>query len=82
MRSEPPPSPPWAIGTMPDATAAAEPPELPPVERVRSHGLRVAPNSSGSVVGISPSSGTLVWPSTMTPAASMRDASSDVTFGR
>ncbi len=32
MRMEPPPSLAWATGTMPDATAAAEPPEDPPVE--------------------------------------------------
>ena len=32
MRMEPPPSPACAAGTMPDATAAAEPPEDPPVE--------------------------------------------------
>ena len=43
MRIEPPPSLAWAIGTMPDATAAAEPPEEPPVVRAVSHGLRAAP---------------------------------------
>jgi hypothetical protein len=31
MRIEPPPSPPWATGTIPAATAAAEPPLEPPV---------------------------------------------------
>ena len=41
MRIEPPPSFACAIGTMPAATAAAEPPLEPPVERVRSYGLRV-----------------------------------------
>ena len=41
MRIEPPPSLAWAIGTMPAATAAPEPPLEPPVERSRSQGLRV-----------------------------------------
>jgi hypothetical protein len=43
MRIDPPPSLPWAIGTTPAATAAAEPPLDPPEVRSRSHGLRVAP---------------------------------------
>ncbi len=43
MRIEPPPSLAWATGTMPEATAAAEPPLEPPGERERSQGLRVAP---------------------------------------
>ena len=43
MRSEPPPSLPWATGSMPPATAAAAPPEEPPGVRSVSHGLRVAP---------------------------------------
>ena len=36
---------------MPLATAAAEPPLDPPVVRLVSHGLRVGPYASGSVVG-------------------------------
>ena len=43
MRSEPPPSLPCAIGTMPDATAAAAPPDEPPGVRDVSHGLRAGP---------------------------------------
>ena len=43
MRIEPPPSLAWAIGTMPAATAAPEPPLEPPAERDVSQGLRVAP---------------------------------------
>ena len=43
MRIEPMPSLPCAIGTMPAASAAAEPPEDPPGVRSRSHGLRVTP---------------------------------------
>ena len=51
MRIEPPPSLPCATGTMPAATAAAEPPEEPPGVRSRSQGLRVAPNRRASLVG-------------------------------
>ena len=43
IRIEPIPSLPWAIGTMPAATAAAEPPEDPPGVRPCAHGLRVTP---------------------------------------
>ena len=43
MRIEPPPSLPWATGTRPAATAAADPPEEPPGVRSRFHGLLVAP---------------------------------------
>ncbi len=57
MRMEPPPSPPWAMGTMRAATAAAEPPLEPPGVRERSQGLRVAPKSRGSVYGARPNSG-------------------------
>src|SRR5829696_10028909 len=49
MRIDPPPSPPPANGTIPLATAAADPPDDPPVVRDVSHGLTVGPNSSGSV---------------------------------
>ena len=40
---EPPPSEAWPTGTMPDATATAEPPLEPPQECAVSHGLRVGP---------------------------------------
>ena len=43
VRIDPPPSAPWAKGTMPAATAAAEPPLEPATPRAMSHGLRVAP---------------------------------------
>ena len=43
MRIEPPPSFAWAMETIPAATAAAEPPLDPPVEREVSHGLRLGP---------------------------------------
>ncbi len=60
---------PCAAGTNPAATAAPEPPELPPGERARSHGLWVGPYAHGSVVPISAISGTLVRPSVTSPAA-------------
>ena len=43
IRIEPPPSLAWASGTIPAATAAAEPPLDPPGERSRSHGFRAGP---------------------------------------
>ena len=72
MRIEPPPSLPWATGTIPAATAAAEPPEEPPGVRVRSQGFRVAPVCRGSVVGRIPNSGMLVMPTTTKPASRRR----------
>src|SRR5215831_19106394 len=50
MRIEPPPSLACAAATIPAATAAADPPLDPPVERAGSHGFRVGPYASGSVV--------------------------------
>ena len=45
MRIEPPVSVPMAAGTMPSATAAAEPPLDPPAVRAGSCGLLVWPTS-------------------------------------
>ena len=59
----------WAAGTMPAATAAADPPELPPGERSSAHGLWVTPAATGSVVPISASSGRFVRPRFTRPAA-------------
>ena len=42
-RIDPPPSLAWAIGTMCEATAAAEPPDDPPVECPGFQGLRHGP---------------------------------------
>src|ERR1700759_2496659 len=72
MRMEPPPSLAWAKGTRPAATAAADPPLDPPGERLRSQGLWVAPQASGSVVGTLPSSGLLVRPAITSPASRKR----------
>src|ERR1700674_268814 len=68
MRIEPAPSPPLAAGTMPAATAAAEPPDEPPTVRSSAHGFRVGPKSTGSVVEWLPTSGVLVRPTMMRPA--------------
>ena len=72
MRSEPPPSLPWASGIIPAATAAAEPPEDPPGVRSGSHGLRVTPVCRGSVVGRIANSGRLVTPTITKPASRRR----------
>ncbi len=69
---EPPPSLACANGTMPLATAAAAPPLEPPGERLVSHGLWVAPQASGSVVGRLPNSGLLVRPAITRPASRKR----------
>ena len=50
MRIEPPPSEPVASGTMPDAMAAAAPPDDPPGLWARFHGLHVG--AEGDVVGV------------------------------
>src|SRR5262245_9749977 len=76
MRIEPPPSPPPAIGTIRLATAAADPPLDPPLMRSVFHGFRVGPNSSGSVYGVSPSSGVPVFPSATSPVLRNRVNSS------
>src|SRR6476661_1480308 len=47
--TEPPVSEPSAALTIPDATAAADPPELPPGTRVRSHGFFAGPNADVSL---------------------------------
>ena len=74
MRIEPPPSVPSANGKRPSATAAALPPEEPPLLRARSNGLRVGPNSGLSQVPRKPMTGLLVLPSRIAPACSMRSA--------
>ena len=72
IRIEPPPSLAPAIATMPAAMAAAEPPELPPGVRARSHGLHVGPQSRDSVVARRPSSGVAVRPKMTSPASRQR----------
>src|SRR5579883_1589193 len=81
IRIEPPPSEACAIGTIPAATAEAEPPLDPPGVRSAFQGLRQGPNSSGSVTGTRPSSGTLVLPKATRPAALNLFMSSPSSFG-
>jgi hypothetical protein len=80
-RSEPPRSVPWAMGHMPVASAAADPPLEPPALRARFHGLRVAPNTSFTVLGPKANSGVLVLPSTMAPAALSRSTTAASSMG-
>src|SRR5262245_17397809 len=68
MRIEPPPSFACATGTIPRATAAAEPPLEPPVVRVGSYGLRDGGHGGGSADGRMPSSLVLVLPQITKPA--------------
>ena len=68
LRRLPPVSDPVAIGTMPQASATADPPEDPAAERAGSNGLPVAPHTALRVLAPAPNSGTLVLPSTMAPA--------------
>jgi hypothetical protein len=71
MRIDPIPSAPWATGTMPAATAAADPPEDPPDVLAVSQGLRVMPNGE-SVAPKTHSSAARVIPTTTAPAARSR----------
>src|SRR5271165_2774033 len=75
MRMLPPPSDALANGTIPTATAAAAPPLDPPGVRCSAHGLRVAPQATGWVVGRLPISGLLVRPAMTSPAALNRATS-------
>ncbi len=74
IRIEPPPSLAWATGTIPDATAAPEPPDDPPGVRPVSQGLRVGPNRRDSVTGTIPNSGEAVRPTKTKPASRRRRA--------
>ncbi len=72
IRIEPPASLAWASGTMPAATAAAEPPEDPPAERPGRHGLCVAPRSADSVLPSRPNSELVVEHTIRRPEPSRR----------
>ena len=69
MRMEPSPSEACAMGTMPAATADADPPDEPPAMWPGFQGLRQGPSSALSVVPVMPYSGVLVLPSGTTPLA-------------
>src|SRR5580693_8877987 len=68
-RIDPPVSLPSPIGTMPAATAAADPPEEPPGTRSRSWGLRVGPKAEFSVEDPIANSSRLALPTKTAPAA-------------
>ena len=72
IRVEPPPSLACAMGTMPAATAVAEPPDEPPLVRAGSQGLRVGPKRLVLVHGRMPHSGSVVEPTTTKPASFRR----------
>jgi len=72
MRIDPAPSVPTASGPIPDATAAAAPPDDPPGVSLGSHGLRVMPVSVLSVVPLMPNSGVFVLPNSTAPASRSR----------
>ena len=76
MRIEPAPSVPSAAAASPAATAVPEPPLEPPLVRLGSHGLQVAPNASDSVMHSASSSGTFVLPRITVPAARSRRTTS------
>src|SRR3979409_2787577 len=69
MRIEPPPSLPWLNGLTPAAVSEEAPPDEPPGECFRFHGLRVVPCSGESVSAFQPNSGVAVLPSRTMPAA-------------
>src|SRR5678810_750095 len=70
--TEPPVSEPSATGTMPAATAVAEPPDEPPETRVVSHGFRTGPNAEFSFDDPMANSSQLVLPRMIAPAPSRR----------
>src|SRR5947208_15263112 len=59
VRTEPPKSVPWATGTMPAATATADPPDDPPEVSAGSNGLRVGPHNLLVQTAPKPNSGVL-----------------------
>ena len=61
---------------MPEATAAAAPPELPPGVRSVFHGLRVTPVRRHSVADTEPNSGVVVLPISTNPARRSRSTTS------
>src|SRR6185295_9962402 len=72
LRSEPAKSLPLAIGTIPQRSAAAAPPLLPPTVFFRLYGLTVAPNTGLKVLEPAPNSGVFVLPSVIAPASRTR----------
>ena len=81
IRADPPPSVASANATIPSATAAALPPEDPPLLRAGANGLPVGPNSRLSQTPLKPKTGLFVLPSTIAPAASMRSTHEQLKSG-
>src|SRR3982751_1680067 len=79
-RIEPPVSVPVANGTMPAATAAAEPPDEPPGTRLASHGLRTAPNALFSLDEPIANSSMFALP-IATPCAALSRATTLASYG-
>ena len=71
-RIEPPVSEPSAIGVSRAATAAAEPPLVPPGMRSSAHGFRTGPNAEFSFDDPIANSSQLVLPTMTAPAVSSR----------
>ncbi len=69
LRRLPPVSEPVASGTMPVASATAEPPDDPAADKAGSNGLPVAPYTALRVLAPAPHSGVLVLPRMTAPAA-------------
>ena len=72
---------PSAIGSMPQASATAAPPLLPPQVLVVSYGFSVAPNTGLNVCDPAPNSGVLVLPTRIAPARRIRSTSSESSAG-
>src|SRR3977135_3907809 len=81
IRIEQPKSVPCASGTMPVATATADPPEEPAGLNAGFQGLRVTPNTSLKVLAPAANSGGLGLPSTIAPAAFSRRTTSASSAG-
>src|SRR5437588_12676515 len=71
-RTDPPVSDPSATGTIPAATAAADPPEDPPGTRDVSQGFFTGPNAEFSFEEPMANSSQFVFPTTTAPACSSR----------
>ena len=85
MRMDPPVSVPSAMRTQREATAAADPPEEPPVMRSEPNGLWAGPHAEIRLVVPNASSCMLHLPTTMAPALRKRvttSASRSATFPR
>src|SRR5713101_2460276 len=71
-RTDPPVSEPSATGTIPAATAAADPPDEPPGTRVGSHGFFTGPNAEFSFDDPIANSSQFVLPMMTAPESSNR----------